>query len=113
LTGFFIIKSIHPSPRWIKKTDLGEKKQQWSPALICRITLSYDQVHFQTRTATSSFAWFTRNNRYESANTGRSHMLLLIAYVDTIVGMRLDQRSYWISWKLVGRLWRYQHEMWL
>jgi len=25
LTGFFIIKSIHPSPRWIKKTDLDEK----------------------------------------------------------------------------------------
>jgi len=24
--------------------------------------------------------------------------------VDTIVGMRLDQRLYWDSWKLVGRL---------
>jgi len=28
-------------------------------------------------------------------------------YDDTIVGMRLGQPSYWDSWKLVGRLWRY------
>jgi len=33
--------------------------------------------------------------------------------IDTIVGMRLDQPSYWDSWKLVGRLWRYHHESWI
>jgi len=31
---------------------------------------------FQTRTATSSFAWFTRNNRYDSANLLLSMTLL-------------------------------------
>jgi len=30
-----------------------------------------------------------------------------------IVSMRRDQRSYWDSWKLYGRPWRYQHERWL
>jgi len=34
-------------------------------------------------------------------------------YIDIIFGMRLDQTSYWYSWKLVGRLWRYHHEIWL
>jgi len=29
----------------------------------------------------------------------------------TIGGMRLDQRSFWDSWKLVGKLWRCQHEI--
>ena len=33
--------------------------------------------------------------------------------VDTIVGMRLEQPSYWYSWKLVGRLWRYHHGSWI
>jgi len=27
-------------------------------------------------------------------------------YIGIIVGMRLDQPSYWDSWKLTGRLWR-------
>jgi len=27
--------------------------------------------------------------------------------------MRLDQPSYWDSWKLVGRPWRYHHESWM
>jgi len=36
-------------------------------------------------------------------------------YIDTIVGIWLDQPSYWDSlvWKLVGRLWRYHHESWM
>jgi len=34
-------------------------------------------------------------------------------YVNTTVGMRLDQRSYWDSWKLVGRSWRYRHKIWI
>jgi len=34
-------------------------------------------------------------------------------YVDTTVSMRLDQRWFWDSWKLVGRPWRYQHKIWL
>ena len=33
-------------------------------------------------------------------------------YIYTIVGMRLDQRSFWDSWKLVGRPWRYRHRIW-
>ena len=45
---------------------------------------------FQTRTATSLFDRVTHNNRYDSANAGR-----------TIVGMRLGQTSCWDSWKLV------------
>jgi len=33
-------------------------------------------------------------------------------YMDTIVGMRLDQPCCWDSWKLIGRLWRYHHVSW-
>jgi len=36
-----------------------------------------------------------------------------IEYFDAIFGMRLDQRSYWDSWKFVGRPWRYQHGIWI
>jgi len=31
---------------------------------------------------------------------------------DTTVGMRLYQRSYWDSWKLVGIPWRYRYKIW-
>jgi len=34
---------------------------------------------FQTQTVTSYFAWFTRNNRYNSASAGRSQRALLIS----------------------------------
>jgi len=34
-------------------------------------------------------------------------------YIDTIVSMRLDQWSYWDSWRLVGRPWHHQHKIWL
>jgi len=42
------------------------------------------------------------NNWYDSANIGHSQRAS--EYIDTIVGMRLDQPSYWDSWKLIGRL---------
>ena len=34
---------------------------------------------FQTRTATSSFTWFTRNNRYHSANAERKRAFAPLA----------------------------------
>jgi len=37
------------------------------------------QVHFQTRTATSSFDRVTHNNRYDWANAGRSQRALSIS----------------------------------
>jgi len=45
-------------------------------SLICSATFKLWSGAFQTRTVTSSFAWFTRNNRYDSANTGRSQRAL-------------------------------------
>ena len=39
--------------------------------------------------------------------------VLCVQYIDTLVGMRLDKPSYWDSWKFVGRLWCYHHEIWL
>jgi len=32
-------------------------------------------------------------------------------YDDTIGVMRLDKESCWYSWKLVGKPWRYPHEI--
>jgi len=75
-------------------------------ALMCSTHNSYLQCNlnlwsdaFQTRIVTSSFAqqlqdvvkvqWVYRHNS------------------------RHDQRSYWDSWKLVGRPWRYQHWIWI
>jgi len=38
----------------------------------------------------------------------------MLEFDDRIVGMWLvDLRSYWNLWKLVGRRWRYQYEIWL
>jgi len=51
----------------------------------------------------------THNNRYDSANAGRSQR----AFPHNIWYVRLDQPSYWDSWKLVGRLWRDDHESWM
>jgi len=48
-------------------------------SLICNRTSRLWSGAFQTRTVTSSFAWFKRNNRYDSANTGRSQRALSIS----------------------------------
>jgi len=68
-----------------------------------------DQVHFkleqpQVLLIESHVAISTIKQTQDAAS---------VLYVDTIVGKRLDQPSYWDSWKLVGRPWRYQHESWI
>jgi len=65
---------------------------------------------FWTWTATSSFDRVTRNNRRFSK---RRTQPACLEYINTIAGMQLDQTSYWDSWKLFGRLWRYHHESWI
>jgi len=49
----------------------------YGPAFICSAT--FKLWSFQRRTVTSSFVWFTRNNRYDSVNTGRSQRALSIS----------------------------------
>jgi len=57
------------------------------------------------------FCRFTRHNRHDSSSAGRNERAFEYVDIDKIVGMRLDQLSYWDSCKLVGRPWSYQHEI--
>jgi len=57
---------------------------------------------FQTWTATSSLI-----ESHVAIGTIQQTQPTCFEYIDKIVGIRLDQPSYWDSWKLVGRLWRY------
>jgi len=43
----------------------------------------------------------------------RRRQPMCFGYIGTIVGMRLDQWSYWDSWELVGIPWRHQNKIWL
>jgi len=79
-------------------------------SVICRIALSFDQVHFkhnQTQIL-SPDSHVTINTIHQTQDA--ANVLWVWRH---IVGMRFNQRSYWDSWKLGGRPWRYQHEIWL
>jgi len=64
---------------------------------------------FQTWIATSSSDIVTRR----IGTIQQTQDATCFEYNDTTVGMPLDQPSYWDSWKLVGRSWRYYHESWI
>jgi len=81
-------------------------------ALICSTNLSFDQVHFKDEQPQV----LSRDSHVTQTRfTKRRAQRMWFEYDDTMVGMRLDQRSctYWDSWKLIGKLWRCQHEIWL
>jgi len=64
---------------------------------------------YQTRTTTSSFAWFTHNNRYHSVNTANGPISMTTLYS----ACGLTNGSYWNLWKLLRKPFHYQHEIWL
>ena len=74
----------------------------------------YDQMHFKHEQSQflspDSHVTTLRFSKYRTQPMCYVHW---VAYIDTIVGMRLDQRSYWDSWKLVRWPWRYQHGIWI
>jgi len=55
---------------------------------------------YQPRTTTSSFAWFTRNSRYDSVNCQQ------------MLSCGFTNWSSWHSWKPVRRPSGYQHKIW-
>jgi len=58
--------------------------------LICGITLKLWSGAYQTRSITSSFSWFTRNNRHDSPNAGRGQRALSMTSVPTSGEFPLD-----------------------
>jgi len=75
--------------------------------------LSFDQVYFkheQSQVLSTDLHVQAIGSMQQIQDAANVHWVYRI---NTIVGMRLDQRSYCDSWKLVGRHWRYQQEIWI
>jgi len=121
ITGKHSEKRIKQQPAETKRILNTKIQARWGPSFyiwlgrgavrtLPPVSYATDQVHFKhEQPQVLLIESHVESVRFNKRRTQPA----CSEYNDTIVGMRLDQPSYWDSWKLVGRFWRYHQESWI